>query len=46
MPAGAVITLRLDAETRQQLDRLSKAQRRSRPSVAAEAIREYVAVNA
>lgn len=43
---GAVITLRLDSELRKKLDHLARAQRRSRSFVAAEAIREYVAVNA
>jgi len=43
---SAVMTLRLDAELRKKLDHLARAQRRSRSFVAAEAIREYVAVNA
>jgi RHH-type transcriptional regulator, rel operon repressor / antitoxin RelB len=43
---GGVITLRLDSELRKKLDHLARAQRRSRSFVAAEAIREYVAVNA
>jgi RHH-type transcriptional regulator, rel operon repressor / antitoxin RelB len=39
------MTLRLDPELRKRLDGLAKAQRRSRSFVAAEAIREYVALN-
>jgi predicted transcriptional regulator len=39
------MTLRLEPELRKRLDGLAKAQRRSRSFVAAEAIREYVAVN-
>jgi RHH-type transcriptional regulator, rel operon repressor / antitoxin RelB len=45
MPGKSVTTLRLDPELRKRLDRLAKAQRRSRSFVAAEAIREYVKVN-
>jgi len=40
-----VLTLRLDSHLKAQLDRLSKATQRSRSFVAAEAIREYVALN-
>lgn len=39
-----VMTLRLEPELRKRLDGLAKAQRRSRSFIAAEAIREYVAV--
>jgi RHH-type transcriptional regulator, rel operon repressor / antitoxin RelB len=39
------MALRLGAELRKRLDGLAKAQRRSRSFVAAEAIREYVALN-
>lgn len=46
MGANTVMTLRLEPQLRKQLDHLAKAQRRSRSFVAAEAIREYVAVNA
>lgn len=46
MGVSTVMTLRLDPELRRQLDHLAKAQRRSRSFIAAEAIREYVAVNA
>jgi RHH-type rel operon transcriptional repressor/antitoxin RelB len=45
MAESAVLTLRLDAKLKDELDRLSKATRRSRSFVAAEAIREYVAIN-
>lgn len=39
------VTLRLDAETRKRLDRLSKATDRSRAALAAEAVRQYVELN-
>jgi RHH-type rel operon transcriptional repressor/antitoxin RelB len=42
---SSVLTLRLDSKLKDQLDRLSKATSRSRSFVAAEAIREYVALN-
>jgi RHH-type rel operon transcriptional repressor/antitoxin RelB len=42
---SAVLTLRLDAKLKNRLDRLSKATQRSRSFVAAEALREYVALN-
>jgi RHH-type rel operon transcriptional repressor/antitoxin RelB len=45
MPESAVLTLRLDAKLKRQLDRLSKSINRSRSFVAAQAIREYVSVN-
>jgi RHH-type transcriptional regulator, rel operon repressor / antitoxin RelB len=45
MAESAVLTLRLDVKLKDELDRLSKATRRSRSFVAAEAIREYVALN-
>ncbi len=45
MPESAVLTLRLDAKLKKQLDRLSKSMNRSRSFVAAEAIQEYVSVN-
>lgn len=45
MPGSSVMTLRLEPELRKRLDGLAKAQRRSRSFVAAEAIREYVAIN-
>jgi RHH-type transcriptional regulator, rel operon repressor / antitoxin RelB len=40
-----VVTVRLELDLRERLDRLAKAQRRSRSYVATEAIREYVKVN-
>jgi RHH-type transcriptional regulator, rel operon repressor / antitoxin RelB len=45
MSASAVLTLRLDAKLKKQLDRLSKSMNRSRSFVAAQAIQEYVSVN-
>ncbi|MFZ0773096.1 MAG: ribbon-helix-helix protein, CopG family [Candidatus Sulfotelmatobacter sp.] len=45
MAETSVLTLRLDSKLKDQLDRLSKATQRSRSFVAAEAIREYVALN-
>jgi len=42
---SSVLTLRLDPKLKEQLDRLSRATNRSRSFVAAEAIREYVALN-
>jgi RHH-type transcriptional regulator, rel operon repressor / antitoxin RelB len=40
-----VLTLRLDPKLRKQLDRLAEATKRSRSFLAAEALREYVALN-
>lgn len=45
MAGSSVLTLRLDPELKKQLDQLSRATSRSRSFVAAEAIREYVALN-
>jgi predicted transcriptional regulator len=45
MAESSVLTLRLDAKLKKRLDRLSRAMSRSRSFVAAEAIREYVALN-
>jgi RHH-type transcriptional regulator, rel operon repressor / antitoxin RelB len=45
MAESSVLTLRLDSKLKDQLERLSKATRRSRSFVAAEAIREYVTLN-
>jgi predicted transcriptional regulator len=45
MANSSVVTLRLDSKLKARLDRLSKATQRSRSFVAAEAIREYVALN-
>lgn len=43
--ATPVVTVRLEVDVRQRLDRLAKAQRRSRSFLAGEAIREYVKAN-
>jgi RHH-type transcriptional regulator, rel operon repressor / antitoxin RelB len=45
MPESAVLTLRLEAKLKKQLDRLSKSMNRSRSFVAAQAIQEFVSVN-
>lgn len=45
MPESSVLTLRLDSQLKKKLDRLSSAMNRSRSFIAAEAIREYVALN-
>ncbi len=45
MPESSVLTLRLEAKLKNQLDRLSKSMNRSRSFVAAQAIQEYVSVN-
>ena len=45
MPESSVVTLRLDAKLKNQLDRLSKSMNRSRSFVAAQAIQEFVSVN-
>ena len=45
MPGSSVLTLRLDAKLKKQLDHLSKSMNRSRSFVAAQAIQEYVSVN-
>ena len=45
MAGSSVLTLRLDPKLKRQLDLLSRATSRSRSFVAAEAIREYVALN-
>ena len=45
MATTPVVTVRLEPDLRERLDRLAKAQRRSRSYVASEAIREYVKVN-
>ena len=39
------VTLRLDPETRKRLDKLVKATERSRASLAAEAVRQFVDLN-
>jgi predicted transcriptional regulator len=45
VPNTPVVTVGLEAEMRERLDRLAKSQRRSRSFVATEAIGEYVKVN-
>jgi RHH-type rel operon transcriptional repressor/antitoxin RelB len=45
MGESSVLTLRLDAKLKKQLDRLSKAMSRSRSFVAAQAIQEFVNLN-
>jgi RHH-type transcriptional regulator, rel operon repressor / antitoxin RelB len=45
MPRSSLLSLRLDAKLKKQLERLSRTMSRSRSFVAAEAIREYVALN-
>jgi len=45
MTESSILTLRLSPKLKKELDRLSKAMSRSRSFVAAEAIREYVALN-
>lgn len=45
MAESSVLTLRLDARLKKQLDRLSKSMNRTPSFVAAEAIREYVELN-
>ena len=42
---SATMTLRLDDDLKQRLDRLSKATQRTRSFLAAEAIREFVDLN-
>jgi predicted transcriptional regulator len=45
MASERAITLRLDGALRGKLDKLAKATKRSRSFLAAEAIRDYVALN-
>jgi predicted transcriptional regulator len=40
-----ILTLRLDSKTKKKLDKLATATERSRSFLAAEAIREFVALN-
>ena len=40
-----ILTLRLDSKIKKKLDKLAKATERSRSFLAAEAIREFVALN-
>ena len=45
MSQSSILTLRLDTKLKRRLDQLSKAMSRSRSFLAAEAIRDYVALN-
>jgi RHH-type transcriptional regulator, rel operon repressor / antitoxin RelB len=45
MPSKKILTLRLDGALTGKLDKLARATRRSRSFLAAEAIRDYVALN-
>ena len=45
MASQRILTLRLDSGLRTKLDKLAAATRRSRSFLAAEAIREYLALN-
>ena len=42
---SSTMTIRLDEETKDQLDRLAEATKRSKSFLAAEAIREYIEIN-
>ena len=45
MPNSNILTLRVDAKLKKKLDKLAKTTQRSCSFLAAEAIREYVALN-
>jgi RHH-type transcriptional regulator, rel operon repressor / antitoxin RelB len=45
MAESSVLTLRLSAKLKRQLDKLAQATHRSRSYLASEAIREYVTLN-
>ena len=45
MSRSSLLSLRLEPKLKKQLDRLSRVTSRSRSFIAAEAIREYVALN-
>ena len=45
MAHSTILTLRLDQNLRNRLDKLAKSTKRSRSFLAAEAIRDYVALN-
>ena len=45
MAESRILTLRLDDKLRGRLDKLARSTKRSRSFLAAEAIREYVALN-
>lgn len=46
MGASTTLTIRLEPEVKKQLDSLAKSTHRSNSFLAAEAIREYIALNA
>jgi RHH-type rel operon transcriptional repressor/antitoxin RelB len=43
--SSSVLTLRIEADLKKQLDKLADSTNRSKSFLAAEAIREYVAIN-
>jgi len=43
--SSSVLTLRIEAELKEQLDKLAASTQRSKSFLAAEAIREYIALN-
>jgi predicted transcriptional regulator len=45
MGTSSILTLRIEGGLKRKLDKLAKTTRRSRSFLAAEAIREYVALN-
>jgi len=45
MASSNILTLRVDSKLKNKLDKLAKTTQRSRSFLAAEAIREYVALN-
>jgi len=45
MASSNILTLRVDSKLKKKLDRLAKTTQRSRSFLAAEAIREFVALN-
>ncbi len=45
MSSSTILTLRVDTKLKKKLDKLAKTTQRSRSFLAAEAIREYVALN-
>jgi RHH-type transcriptional regulator, rel operon repressor / antitoxin RelB len=45
MAGSNILTLRVDTKLKKKLDKLAKTTQRSRSFLAAEAIREYVALN-
>ncbi len=45
MASSYILTLRVDSKLKNKLDKLAKTTQRSRSFLAAEAIREYVALN-